>query len=172
MGVAVAIFWMAWTLIYETLSPLLRPFALNYFLAGMWYLGGTLAAYIIRKPGAAVFGELMAAAVEMTLTHWGFLALIWGLAQGLAAELVFLLTGYNRWDKFTMMVAGALSGIAAYILDYFFYKYSGFTGWYITAGVIFSAVGGALGSGLLAVIIGRALIPTGALEGLKIREKD
>ncbi len=172
IGVTVAIFWMGWTLVYESLSPLLKPIALNYLVAGVWYLGGTLSAYIVRKPGAAIFGELMAAAVEMTLSHWGFVALLWGLAQGVAAELVFAFTGYRRWGKITMMLAGAMAGIAAYVLDYFFYGYSGFERWYITLSVVNSAIGGAVGSGLLAVVIGKALIPTGALEGFKIREKE
>jgi energy-coupling factor transport system substrate-specific component len=171
IGVAVGIFWMGWTLVYELISPILRFLALNYLFAGVWYLGGTLSAYIVRKPGAAVFGELMAAAAEMMLTHWGFIALIWGLAQGLAVELVLFIFGYKKWDIFTMMLAGAFAGLAAYALDYFFYGYHGLAYWIIVLGIVNSAVGGAIGSGWLAKALADALIPTGTLEGLKIRGK-
>ena len=171
VGVTVAIFWMTWTLVYEAISSILRPFALNYLLAGVWYLGGTLSAYIVRKPGAAIFGELTAAAVEMTLTHWGFIALLWGLVQGIAVEFVFFLLGYREWGKMPFLVAGALAGVAAFALDYFFYSYQNLANWYIIAGIVNSAIGGAIGSGLLAVLIGRALESTGALDTVKTGRK-
>ncbi len=171
LGVTVAVLWMGWTWFYEAALQILKPLTLNYLFAGVWYLGGTLSAYIIRKPGAAVFGELVAAAVEMMLTHWGFIALVWGLAQGLASELVFFMLGYERWGKVPMMLAGALAGLAAWGLDYIFYGFQGLFRGYIVLSLVNSAVGGAVGSGLLAIALADALIPTGVLDGLKIRKK-
>src|SRR5690349_12997369 len=66
---------------------------------GPWLLGGPLAALIIRKPGAALFGELVAAAVSMLLgAPWGLQTLESGLVQGLAVEIVFAAFLYRRWS--------------------------------------------------------------------------
>ena len=50
------------------------------------------ARLIIRKPGAALYTEVVAAVVSMAIgTQWGFVTLIWGVVQGAAAELGFAL---------------------------------------------------------------------------------
>ncbi|RFT25154.1 ABC transporter permease, partial [Gardnerella vaginalis] len=39
---------------------------------GLFYFAGPLAAIMVRKPGAALFGEFIAAMVELTVgSHWG-----------------------------------------------------------------------------------------------------
>jgi Predicted membrane protein len=57
---------------------------------GFWFVGATIAAYIIRKPGAAFGGEFLGAFIEYILaTQFGYFVLIWGAVQGIAAEVVF-----------------------------------------------------------------------------------
>ena len=58
-----------------------------------------LAPLIIRKPGAALFAEMVAAGVSAFLgSQWGVDTLLSGFVQGAAAELVFAFTLYRVVD--------------------------------------------------------------------------
>src|SRR3954466_3008006 len=81
VAVACAVVFVGWNFgshIFDGLQALLPGIqSLGY---GPWLLGGPLAALIIRKPGAALFGELVAAAVSMLLgAPWGLQTLESGL---------------------------------------------------------------------------------------------
>ncbi|WP_241461016.1 ECF transporter S component [Bifidobacterium mongoliense] len=80
------IFWGV-GLISEPLSALFQfvP-GMSALTWGLFYFAGPLAAVIVRKPGAALFAELIAGIVEAFLgSHWGGLGTILpGLIQGLA----------------------------------------------------------------------------------------
>ena len=57
----------------------------------------------MRKPGAALLAEMVAAVLSMLLgSQWGWGTAISGLMQGGGVELAFLLTRYRR---FTLPVA-------------------------------------------------------------------
>ena len=111
LGIAVGlIFWVldaSWKgieLAFQAFPPSIG------LIAGLWVLAGPLAGAIIRKPGAALLCELLAAAVEGVLgSHFGATVLLSGFLQGLGAELVFAAFGYR---KFTLWVT-ALSGLVA-----------------------------------------------------------
>lgn len=66
IGVAVGLIFVIWNIIggagYEAVNAL-TP-GLGGLVAGMWFLGGPLGTYIIRKPGAAIFVEVIAATVS------------------------------------------------------------------------------------------------------------
>ena len=83
------IFW-AWDFIYAVPTALfdsLTP-GLGGLFHFMWLFAGPLVAIIIRKPGAAFFGETIAAVIETLLGNpFGVAhALLIGMAQGLGAE--------------------------------------------------------------------------------------
>ncbi len=158
------IFWF-WAMAWLPLSNLLAFLApLSGLLAGGWLLGGTIGALVIRKPGAAIFCELVAAGVEATLgTHWGMTVFIWGLAQGVAAELVFALFRYRRFQLPVAVLAGAAAGLVCGVLDT---TMGSSVVWEIGYKVIYIA-GMALADAVLAGAVGwllvRALAGTGAL---------
>ena len=86
------IFW-AWDFIYAVPTALfdsLTP-GLGGLFHFMWLFAGPLVAIIIRKPGAAFFGETIAAVIETLLGNpFGVAhALLIGMAQGLGAEIGF-----------------------------------------------------------------------------------
>jgi energy-coupling factor transport system permease protein len=136
---------------------------------GFYIIGGVLVAYIIRKPGAALLGEMLAALIEIPFTGFGAVVLWLGLLQGLGVELVFLATRYRRFDLLVLMLAGAMGALLAVI------GYS-----YVTEGwlglepglqilrIILKLLGGALLAGLLAKVIGDALVQTGVLNNFPI----
>ena len=82
---------------------------------GFYIIGGVLVAYIIRKPGAALLGEMLAALIEIPFTGFGAVVLWLGLLQGLGVELVFLATRYRRFDLLVLMLAGAMGALVAVI---------------------------------------------------------
>lgn len=158
------IFWF-WAMAWMPLSTLLAFLApLAGLLVGGWLIGGTIGALVIRKPGAAVFCELLAAMVEATLgTHFGMTVLIWGLLQGLAVEIVFALFRYRRWNLSVALLAGAAAGLTCGVLDVTLGMYVtwelGYKLFYIGAAII----SGAVIAGLIGWLAVRALASTGAL---------
>ena len=66
---------------------------LGGILNGLYLFAGPLASVIVRKPGAAVYAELVAAILESLLgSLWVPVeTILIGLLQGFMAELVFML---------------------------------------------------------------------------------
>ncbi|MCW1085729.1 ECF transporter S component, partial [Streptococcus anginosus] len=53
-------------------------------ITGIWLIGGPIGGLIVRKPGAAILVEVIAASVSAALgSQWGISTLYSGLAQGL-----------------------------------------------------------------------------------------
>ena len=82
-------------------------------LNGFWLFAGPLAAIIVRKPGAALFAETLAAFLELTLgNQWGVGgSLIVGIIQGLGAEIAFAVFAWKKWNIGTTILSGALAGL-------------------------------------------------------------
>ena len=85
---------------------------------GVWLLPGVLGALIIRKPGAAIYTELVASIISAFLgTAWGLQVVLYGLVEGAAPELVFAFLLYRSWKLPAALAAGAAAGVAAALLD-------------------------------------------------------
>lgn len=121
-------------------------------------------ALVIRKPGAALYGEVLAATVSaLVLSQWGLLTIESGLVQGIGAELVFLLFLYRLWSLPVAMLAGAVSGLAMAINDLVLY-YAGADSVFIVAYTVGGVISGAVVAGLLSWLIVRGLARTGVLS--------
>lgn len=135
-------------------------------IVGGWLYAGTLAALIVRRPGAAVAAELLAATVEALLgSSWGWATLYYGLLEGLAVEVVFLAWRYRSSGLLPAVLGGTLSGLSAAALDLTLY----YPTLDATAKVQYTvgcAVSGAVVAGVLAWLLVRALRPTGVLTAL------
>ncbi|EEB64153.1 MULTISPECIES: ECF transporter S component [Corynebacterium] len=170
IGVAVGLIFVIWNIIggagYEAVNAL-TP-GLGGLVAGMWFLGGPLGAYIIRKPGAAIFVEVIAATVSALIgNQWGITTLYSGLAQGLGAELVFLILAYKSYNLATVVISGLMAGVGAWTFELFtgnLAKTFEFNVIYL----ISSALSGAVLAGLLAYFLAKALAATGALDRFAI----
>ena len=133
-------------------------------LNGPWLFAGVLTALIVRKPGAALYGELVAAIVYALIgTQWGFATLLSGVVQGLGAEIVFAIFLYANWKLVPAILAGAGAGLAESILD-LLYWYPGAKPEFAAVYAITTTVSGALVAGLLSWLLVRALARTGALS--------
>ena len=157
------IFW-AWGQLWNTAQPAFTGFPpAQGFMYGVWLLPGVLGALIIRKPGAAIYTELVASIISAFLgTAWGLQVVLYGLVEGAAPELVFAFLLYRSWRLPAALAAGAVAGVAAALLDLAFYYTDWSAGWQLSYTLLLAAsslvVAGA-GSWLLV----RALAKTGVL---------
>ncbi|MFT4051169.1 MAG: ECF transporter S component [Microbacterium sp.] len=169
IGVASGVVFLAWNVAYQGPSELLSALlpGLQGLLDGGWLFAGVLGALVIRKPGAALYTEVIAAAVSALTglgNTWGaFLTLEAGIVQGLGAELVFLLFGYRRWSLPVAMLAGAGAAIFGGVNNLLLW-YQGADTLFTVAYLISTTVSGVVIAGLLAWLLVRALAPTGALD--------
>ncbi|MCD6121110.1 MAG: ECF transporter S component [Spirochaetales bacterium] len=170
VSIVLGIVWWGWSLFYGLTAPL-TVVGLNYLFVGFWFTGGILLPFLIRKPGAAIFGELISALVESFITQWGITALLWGLVQGIGAELIFLIFRYKNYNLTVLILAGIVSGLFSYTLDFFYMHYSGLKGTVILIQVSSVIISGAALGGALSFFIGKAIWKTDALKSLTGRKK-
>jgi energy-coupling factor transport system substrate-specific component len=165
VGVASGLIFFAWDLtgpVGNALGAALP--GLQSVLAGGWLFAGVLGALIVRKPGAALFAELIAASVEALLgTQWGALTLLSGLVQGLGAELVFAAFLYLNYRLFVAILAGAAAGVFLGINDLVVW-YAGSKPEFAVIYLVGAVVSGAILAGFLPWLAVRALARTGALS--------
>lgn len=165
VAVAFGAVFVAWNGLWALTEPLFAALPpAQALLYGVWLLPGVLVGLIVRRPGAALFGGLVSAAVSAVIgSQWGLDALISGAVQGGGAELAFALFGYRWWTLLVAVLAGALAGVGAAVHDIVvYYPATDTTYWAIfTAGTVLS---GALMGGVGAWMLLRALIATGVLH--------
>jgi energy-coupling factor transport system substrate-specific component len=126
IGVAFGVVFWAWNLAWAAFDGLfvLAPWAKDLLYA-VWLVPAVLAPLIVRKPGAALFAEMVAAGVSTLIgSQWGPDTLLSGFAQGAAAELVFAFTLYRNWSFPVLATAAIASAAGAWIHDWAIY-YSG-----------------------------------------------
>jgi energy-coupling factor transport system permease protein len=131
---------------------------------GPWLFAGVLGGLVIRKPGAALFTELVAALVStLMVNQFGASTLLSGLTQGLGAEIVFALFLYSNWRWYVALLAGAGAGIAESITDLLVW-FPGSKPEFAIIYAITTTLSGLVVAGLGSWLIVRALARTGALS--------
>lgn len=165
IAVAFGVVFWAWNHLWTATGPAFSAFPPGQaFMYGIWLVPGVLAALVIRKPGAAVFASVLAAAVSALLgATWGVQVVWYGLLQGLAPELVFLATRYRRFGLPVALVAAAAAGITAASLDWFYYYRDWTTGWIVAYYAVLTASSVVI-AGLGSWALTRSLAGTGALD--------
>ncbi len=154
----------AWTPITTPIGRVWPP--LPAVLNGLWLLPGVLVGLVVRRPGAALLGETLAALVEAQLGGlWGFATVYYGVAEGLGAELVLALLLYRRFGLVAAMAAGAGSAVVLSVLDLALY-YPDYPAGQKVAYAVISIVSGAVLAGAGSWLLTRALARTGALAAL------
>ena len=165
LAVACGALFVAWNVAAVGPIQLLTPVlpGLQGLLNGPWLLAGPLAGLIVRKPGAAVYAELVAAALELLiLPTYGPIVLLSGLVQGLGAEIVFALLRYRRFGVLAGLLAGAGAGLAESVVDLLLW-FPGAKPAFVVGYTVSTIVSGAI-IGVVAWVLMRALAATGALD--------
>ena len=164
IAVAFGVVFWAWNQVWAAATPafVAIPPAQN-ILYGVWLVPAVLAGLIIRKPGAALFTELVAASVSAILgSQWGLDAVISGALQGLGAEIVFLIVGYRRWTIAVALIAAIGTAIAAWLHDTpLYYADIGLTAQLVI--LAFMVVSAIVIAGIGSWLLMRSLVQTGVL---------
>lgn len=169
IGVASALIY--WVVAIATTAPWSILEAIVPGLAGvfngLWLFAGPLAAVIVRKPGAAVYAEVVAGVLEALMGNmWGGVeTFLIALVQGVFAEIAFLIFAYRKWNLPVMILSGALSGVACW--GYSFFTNLQAVDVFQTYGVVYiiaTVVSGIVFAGVLMWYLYIAVAKTGALD--------
>lgn len=167
LGVATGFIFVVWNNIgyaWFTAMDNLTP-GLGGLAVGIWLLGGVLGGLIIRKPGAAIFVEVFAASVSAALgSQWGPETLYSGLAQGLGAELIFLLFAYRKFNLLVAILSGIGAGVGAWTLELFLSPNLAKSLEFNIIYLVCVAISGAILAGIVGFSLMKSLAKTGALD--------
>ena len=165
LGVAFGLVFWLWNTIYPTISAPLAFFPpIGSLIGGVWVMAGVVGGLVIRKPGAALYTETLAAVVSLLLGNvWGLAVVLSGVVQGLGAEAVFAATRYRRWGLVVTILAGAGAGMAMGVNEAYVY-YAQFAAEWKVIYVASATLSGILIAGLGSWFLVRALARTGVLS--------
>jgi energy-coupling factor transport system substrate-specific component len=167
IGVAFGVVFWVWNLWWEGPIKVLFSFAppLRDLAYAIWLVPAVLAPLVVRKPGAALFAEMVAAGVSAILgSQWGVDTLLSGFVQGAAAELVFAFTLYRAWSYPVLAIAAVASAAAAWIHDWVLYYADVDPGVQLVRGALM-AVSAVVLVAAGSVALHRALKRSGVLDG-------
>ncbi|WP_446663888.1 ECF transporter S component [Flexivirga sp. B27] len=167
LGVASGVVFWGWSQAWNGISTLAlfaTPPAVG-LLVGPWLIAGVLGGLVVRKPGAAVAAELIAASVEMLIgNQWGTGTLVSGLLQGLGVEVVLALLLYKRFGLTIAALGGAMAAVFEVVLYEWHSYYSVWTWNYKLAYLGCTVLSGAVLAGVVGWLLVRALAATGVLD--------
>ena len=174
MAAAMGVAYWAWTLVYDFLKePLLKPLGIKRALDGFWLMAPVFFGYMVRKPGMALFGSLVAAGVEGIITQWGMSALIYGLVQGLGAELIFALFLYRKWNWMVLLLAATMSAVFSFGYDYLSQEQANLSSAFNAIQLVVFIISSWVFAAALSRYLGKRLVKTGLLDGFLIaRDRD
>jgi energy-coupling factor transport system substrate-specific component len=166
IAVAFGVIFWAWGTVWSITEGAFAFFPpAQTVIYGVWLVPAVLGALIIRKPGASLYTEAVAATVSALLgSQWGADTIVQGLIQGLGAELAFAILLYRNFKLPAAVLAGALTGVSA--ASYDFVKYTvGMDMWsYRIPYAVITVISGAVVAGAGSWALVRALAPTGVLD--------
>ncbi|MEU4382978.1 ECF transporter S component [Micromonospora echinofusca] len=166
IAVAFGVIFWAWGLLWRAVDPAFAFFpAGQAIMYGVWLIPAVLGGLVIRKPGAALFCEAVAATVSALLgSEWGGITIVQGLIQGLGAELAFAAFRYRSFRLPTALIAGALTGLGAALFDFFVWNSEYALGSYRIPYALLTIASATIVAGAGGWALTRALATTGALD--------
>jgi energy-coupling factor transport system permease protein len=164
LGVASGVIFWAWDQLWNVASiPLAILPGIVGILSGGWLFAAVIGGLVVRKPGAALFTELVAGAVELILgSQFGWTGLASAFVQGLGAEIVFAIFLYRTWRWWVAVLAGIGAAVGLAIRD-ILTSYVATDALFKTIYSTSALLSGAVIAGLLGWFAVRGLAKTGAL---------
>lgn len=168
IGVVFGVVYWGWSAAYTALStPLSNLLGPTIgLLGGPWLIAGVVAGLVVRRPGAALFAELLAATVEALIGNaWGSATLISGALQGLGVEVVLAVFLFRRFGWPVAALSGACAALFEFAYEWSAYWQGTTLGFKLGYGAFF-ALSGAVVAGIGGWVLTRALAATGAIDAL------
>ncbi|WP_018588654.1 ECF transporter S component [Salinispora arenicola] len=166
IAVAFGVIFWAWGLLWNIATPAFTFLpATQAIMYGVWLIPAVLGGLVIRRPGAALFCEAVAATVSALLgSEWGGITILQGLIQGLGAEAAFAAFRYRSFRLPTALIAGASTGLGAAVFDFFVWNGAYALGSYRIPYALLTIVSATAIAGVGAWTLTRALARTGVLD--------
>lgn len=149
-------------------AGVIGPLAYEWIF-GIWFIVSIICAYIIRRPGAALLSETMAAVIEVMIGNAvGPRLILSGIVQGLGAEAAFAATGYKRYDWWVLCLAGIGSAVFSFAYGFLVSGYAALDPSFLALMFGLRVMSGAVIAGLGGKYLSDGLLATGALRGYSI----
>lgn len=168
LGAVFAVLYLAWVQVWLVAQAAFGAVAMDAMM-GFWFVVSIIAAAIIRKPGAALLCETLAAGVEVLLgSPAGLMLIVSGAIQGAGAEMVFAATRWRNYSLPVLMLAGVGSAIFSFGYTWVLFGYGALSPALLVVMFVVRCLSGALLGGLMGHLATEALYRTGVLSGLAI----
>jgi energy-coupling factor transport system substrate-specific component len=168
IGATFGFLYLGWVQVWLIGQALFGPVTMDVVM-GFWFIASIIAAAIIRKPGAALLAEVLAALVEVMLgSPAGLLLILSGFIQGAGAEAVFAVTRWRDYRLPVLMAAGVGSAVFSFVYTWIRFDYGALAPGLVLAMFVLRCLSGALLGGLAGHWVTVALYRTGVLSGLRI----
>jgi energy-coupling factor transport system substrate-specific component len=168
LGAVFAVLYLGWVQVWLVAQAAFGPVNMDVVM-GFWFVASIVAAAIIRKPGAAIATEVLAAAIEILLgSPAGIMLLVAAAIQGAGAEAVFAVTRWRRYSLITLILAGIGSAVFSFAYTWVLFGYGALAPGLLVAMFALRCLSGAVLGGLAGHLVTEALYKTGVLSGLAI----
>jgi energy-coupling factor transport system permease protein len=168
IGVVFGVAYWGWSSGYTALETPIASLtgSARGLLNGPWLIAGVVGGLVVRRPGAALIAEFLAAAVSALIgTQWGATVLLSGLLQGLGVEFALALFVFKVFNVYVAALGGALAAAFETLYEWDAYWGDLPTDWKLSY-LGFFMVSGALVAGVGGWLITRALAISGAIDAL------
>src|SRR5690606_30500463 len=106
LGAVFAVLYLGWVQVWLIAQAVFGAVTMDVVM-GFWFIVSIIAAAIVRKPGAAIVSEMLAAVVEVLLGNpSGLMLIVSGAIQGAGAEVVLAATRWRNYSLPVLMAAG------------------------------------------------------------------
>ncbi|SCL42054.1 energy-coupling factor transport system substrate-specific component [Micromonospora pallida] len=168
IAVAFGVIFWAWGLVWSATSGAFAFFPpAQTLIYGVWLMPAVVGGLVIRKPGAALYCETVAAVLSALLgSQWAGTVIPQGIVQGLGAELAFAAFRYRSFRLPTALLAGALTGVGAALFDFLVWNAEYDLVGYRIPYALLTVVSAAVVAGAGGYALTSALANTGALAHL------
>ncbi|MEU5567378.1 ECF transporter S component [Micromonospora musae] len=166
IAVAFGVIFWAWNLVWSATDAAFAFFPpAQTLIYGVWLVPAVLGGLVIRKPGAALYCETVAAILSALLgSQWASITIVQGVMQGLGAELAFAAFRYHSFRLPASVLAGALTGVSAAIFDFVYWNTATDLASYRLPYALLTVVSSTIVAGVGGWALTRALANTGALD--------
>ena len=171
ISVIFAIIYNLWWLFYNVAQ--VAGLHLEQLTYGVWFMAAIVCYLIIPKPGIALLAEFAAGAGEtIVMGKFDIPTIIYALLQGLACEIVFAIFKYQSRSVMVAMLAGLVTALISFPVDYFYGYLNEVAGWNLILFIVFRAISGIIIAGLLSYLLVKALDQTGVTKVFGPASKD
>lgn len=171
ISVIFAIIYNLWWLFYNVAQ--VAGLHLEQLTYGVWFMAAIVCYLIIPKPGIALLAEFAAGAGEtIVMGKFDIPTIIYALLQGLACEIVFAIFKYQSRSVMVAMLAGLVTALVSFPVDYFYGYLNEVAGWNLILFIVFRAISGIIIAGLLSYLLVKALDQIGVTKVFRPASKD